>query len=204
MKYVIIAVIIALILFMVLTRSVSSLELENGQTLLLKVDRHTIRLDTHSVEQEQLDFRTVTVLQSVLQDEEGTYFVFEHAYTDSQYQFDHRSMAQTMKTIFAAKKVSMIYQRNNLTFYQMRMDDGYVINLILHQSGDQTLNFAYGFSNAKFIQILKEIEPSSTSIEKKLEEDAIVPDSSDKSIKTRWSVLMNTIDSLIIPLDSSS
>lgn len=204
MKYLIIAVIIALILFVVLTRSVSSLKLENDQTLLLKVDRHTIRLNTLAVEKKELDFRTVTVLQSVLQDKEDAFLVFEHAYTDNLYQFDHLSMERIMKILFAAQKIVSIYQQNNLAFYQVHLDDADVINLVLHQSSDQALDFAYGFSNAKFVQILKEIEPSNRTIKKKLEDTVALPDTSERAVKTKWSVLMNTIDSLIIPIDSSS
>ena len=204
MKYLIIAAIIALIVFIVLTRSVSSLQLENGRTLLLKVDKHTIRLDTHSVGQKQLDFRTVTLSQTILKDKDGSLLVFEHAFTDDLYQFDHRSTQQTMKMIFDSQQVVTVYQRNNLAFYQVSLDGEDVINLIVHQSGDQVLSLAYGFGNVKFTQILKEIEPSHTAKAAKLQNSATVISNPEKAVKTKWSTVLNTIDSLIVPLDSSS
>lgn len=204
MKYWIIAVIVALILFVVLTRSVSSLKLKENQILLLKVDRHTVRMNTPAVKKKELDFRTVTVVQNLLKEKEGAFLVFEHAYTDQQYQFDHRSMGNIMKTLFAAKKSVSVYQKNNLAFYQIYLDDRDVINVIFHQSSDQALDFAYGFTNVKFLQILKEIEPSDRSSDKKLKDTAALSGHFEGSVKTKWSVLMNAIDSLIIPLDSSS
>jgi hypothetical protein len=204
MEYLIIVAIVIVIVYFVLKQSISSLKLENGKTLLLKVKRHAIRLDTEAAEKKELRFETVAVTQSVLKDKDGSFLVFEFALTDELYQFDHHSSEQVMKMLFDAKKIIAVYERNNLVFYRLFSTGGDVINLIVHQSSSQALRFAYGFSNKKFMEILKQIAPSSGSIETKFRKRASSFGHPEEAVKTRWRTVLETIDSLIIPLEASS
>lgn len=204
MKYLIIITLIAVIVYFITTRSTASLQMTEEGVLLLKIDKKDLRLETSLVSEKELTFRTVSVTQVLLKDEDGSLLVFERALTDLEYQFDHRSQAQLIKAIFDARKMIPVYTMNNLTFYQMITKDEAVIDIIVHHSNDQALRFVYGFSDARFKEILTMIDPSDSSFEKKLNGDVSRLETPESAIKSRWSTPLNTIGSLIIPLDSNS
>ncbi len=204
MKYLIIIVIIALIAYLLWTRTNTSLQLIEGQALLLEVNKQKVHFDTTSVEQKELAFGTVRIIQTILQEKEASLLVFERAVTDELYQFDHRSKAQLMKAAFDAKKLVEVYHVSNLAFYQLFTDDEEAINIIVHQSDDQAIRFAYGFSNTDFSKILETVATSERPMDTVLKAEAITFDDPDRAVRTRWNTPLHTIESLIIPLDSSS
>lgn len=204
MKYLIIIVIIALIAYLLWTRTNTSLQLKDGQTLLLEVNKQKVRFDTTSVEQKELAFGTVTITQTILQEKEASLLVFERAVTDELYQFDHRSKAQLMKAAFDAKRVVEVYHVGNLAFYQLFTDDEQAINIIVHQSDDQAIRLAYGFSNTDFSKILETIVISGHPTDAVLKAEGITFDDPESAVRTRWNTPLHTIESLMIPLDSSS
>ena len=198
LKVVIIICLVALFVWYISSRDVSSLKMSDAKaTVTLNKARASI--NGKVTEKQSLNFKTVAIEQKIFKSGDGALLVFEHAVTDDLYQFDHATPI-SVRMIFDAKEIILVFQANNLYFARLEMKNRDWLNIIFMQSEDQSLTLLYGLSDTAFIRVIEEIGGGMPE-RMEIVHDAAVTKDPEHVVTTQWNTLMHTVDSLIVPID---
>jgi len=181
--------------------STSTLVLNNNKEVVLTYDDKGIEAEGKVLKKETLAFKTVLVKQNVLQFEDNSTLVFESADTDMLFMYQFATQVSIEK-IFDATALNTLYRRNNLYFFQALLQKGKWLNILVQQSGDQTLSMIYGFTAQQFAKLIQQVagaEQLHTTVQTKNLE--VFTDPQD-AIRSKWTKKLISIDGLIVPDDS--
>jgi len=168
----------------------------NNKQLTIQVEKEYFQLDATLLNERRDNFSSLFLSQRVLRFDEGNLVVYEDARTDLQYEFEPPIM-HSIKIIFEAKSVIMVYGKGHLYAYQLILKDGRFLNIIAQQSDTQQLKFVYGLSTAQLNKILKQLDPNARGayytqvIRSQDERDAIL---------SKWDVQKIHFVPLVVPL----
>ena len=177
----------------------SSLNLGNDDTLTLTYDKeklsvHGLTLDTKYDRYPELDLK-----QSIIELDNKTLLVYEEAEADLAYQFQYGT-PQSIEMIFDAKKSNLLYQRNNLYFFQLKLKDGRFLNVIAQQSNMQSLTQLYGFTNGQMKKIITKISKEKKKLT--FNQNVITFEHFEGSYLSTWSTKLIAIDGLMTVSDT--
>ena len=136
----------------------SNLNYDNKQ-LTLQVEKEYLQLDGTLINEHRDNFSSLYLSQKVLRLNEGNVAVYEDARTDLDYEFEPPIM-HSIKIIFEAKSVIMVYGKDHLYAYQLILKDGRLLNVIAQQGDTQQLKFIYGLSTEQLNKIIKQLDPN--------------------------------------------
>ncbi|MCK9491704.1 MAG: hypothetical protein M0Q24_06410 [Sulfurimonas sp.] len=174
----------------------SSLSLNSEKELTLKYNTSELLLSNKIVNSELLNFKDLYVSRYKLQDENGRTIFYEIAKTNLNFEFNFGGVYTVMYIFDDSKKYESVYENNNLSLVQIELKGASYLNVIIQASSSQNYTFAYGFSNAEFLQIANALKGSSKI--KELKYDAITFTHSDP-INSNWSDEIVFFTPLIIP-----
>jgi hypothetical protein len=168
----------------------------NNRQLTIQVAEEYLQLDGTLINEYRDNFSSLYLSQKVLRLREGNIVVYEDARTDLDYEFEP-SIMYSIKIIFEAKSVIMVYGQDHLYAYQLILKDGRILNVIAQQGDTQQLEFIYGFSTAQLNKIIKQLNPNAGAayykqvIQLQNERDAIL---------SKWDVQKVHFVPLVVPL----
>lgn len=151
------------------------------------------------VKEEYVDLSPGYIYQYVTRQKVGTLLVYETTVLHENYRYNHGTL-RTMKIIFDARRVETIYTIRNMSFFQIELKDGWIINVIVQQSLDDQLAFAYGYAHEQFAAIMEQIKKPEDVYRKVLRPDVFVPKDPEKAILSQWKPEMLVIDIIFAPV----
>ncbi|MEA3523170.1 MAG: hypothetical protein U9R50_09340 [Campylobacterota bacterium] len=181
-------------IFLLTGCTTSSLNLGADETLTLKYGKEKLSARGLTLDSKFDQYPELQLRQSVLELDDDTLLVYEEVTVDLLYQFQY-STPQSIKMIFDAQKSKLIYQRNNLYFFQLLLKNSKYLNVICQQSGLQSLTQLYGFSNKQMEKIIAKISGEGKKLE--LDENIIMFEHFKRSYLSTWSAKLIAIDGLI-------
>ncbi len=131
----------------------------NNKKLTLQVDKSSLHTEGTFLKQYKDSFGSLYLTQKVLRLNEGNLVVYEEARTDFDYEFEPQ-ITRSIKIIFEAKKIIMVYGRSHLYAYQLILKDNSILNVVAQQSDTQELKFVYGMSTLQLNQMLEQLDPN--------------------------------------------
>ena len=146
-----------IVIFMINSCSMSNLNYDNKQ-LTVQVAKEYLQLDGTLLNERRDNFSSLFLRQKVLRLNEGNLVVYEDARTDLAYEFD-LPITRSIKIIFEAKSVIMVYAKSHLYAYQLILKDAKILNIIAQQGDTQQLKFVYGLSTSQLNKMLKQLDP---------------------------------------------
>lgn len=174
----------------------SSLGLNKEKELTLNYDAKYFVLSNEVISSEFLNFKDLYVSRYKLKDEDGRIIFYEVAKTDLSFEFNFGGLYTVMYVFDNSQKYESVYEKNNLLLAQIKLKDASYLNVIIQASDAQRYTFAYGFSNAEFLQIANSLTPKETI--KELKHNGITFTSSDAPT-SNWSVEIVFFAPLITP-----
>jgi len=159
MKKIISTVLVTIVTLMISGCSGSSNLTYNNKQLTIQVEKEYLQLDGTLINEHRDNFSSLFLSQKVLRMSEGNLVVYEDARTDLHYEFEPPIM-HSIKIIFEAKSVIMVYGKDHLYAYQLILKDGRLLNVVAQQSDTQQLKFIYGLSTAQLNKMLKQLDPN--------------------------------------------
>jgi len=177
----------------------TSLTLQDKKDIVLTYGDKQMVFYGDIVKEEYVDLSPGYIYQYVSKQEEGDLLVYETTVLHENYRYNHGTL-RTMKIIFDARRVETIYTIRNMSFFQIELKDGRIINVIVQQSLDDQLVFAYGFAHNQFASIMQEVKKPDDVYRKALQSDVFVPQDSKKAILSQWRPEMLIIDVIFAPV----
>jgi hypothetical protein len=177
----------------------SSLNLGADDTLTLTYDKQKLSARGLTLDTKHDNYPELELNQSIIELDDDTLLVYEEVQADLAYQFQY-STPQSIEMIFDAKKLNLLYQRNNLYFFQLELKNGKFLNVVAQQSDMQSLTQLYGFTNLQMKKIINKISKEDKKL--KLNEDIIVFEHFEGSYLSRWSTKLIAIDGLMTVADT--
>ena len=200
MKKSIIQLFSALLLLVLFSGCTSSyLTLRDNKNIVLGFGDEQILFAGDIVKENYIDLSPGYIYQYVSKQEEGGLLVYETTVLDMNYRYNYGTL-RTMKIIFDAKRVEIIYNANNLTYYQIELKSNDVVNVITKQNTDEDLTFAYGFTHEQFSTVLKRVKKPKDNYRKALHKDVLTLNDPKKAILSQWKSEMLVIDVLFAPV----
>jgi len=176
----------------------SSLNLGADDTLTLTYDKQKLSARGLTLDKKYDRYPELELNQSILELDDDTLLVYEEVEADLAYQFQY-STPQSIEMIFDAKKYKLIYQRNNLYFFQLELKNSKYLNVIAQQSDMQSLTQLYGFSNKQMTKIISTVSEEEKKLQ--LNEDIIMFEHFEGSYISTWSTELIAIDGLMTVSD---
>lgn len=176
----------------------SSLSMNSKKELVFNYNTNEMLLSSRVISSELLNFKDLYVNRYKLEDENGRTIFYEVAKTTMSYEFNYGGLYTTMYIFDDSKKYESVYEKNNLSLVQIELKDASYLNLIIQASSSHIYTFAYGFSNAEFLQIANRVIENDSLKLKELKHDAITFTPSDPA-KSNWSDEVVFFAPLIIP-----
>ncbi len=177
----------------------TSLILQDKKDIVLTYGDKQMVFHGDSVKEEYVDLSPGYIYQYVSKQEEGALLVYETTVLHENYRYNHGTL-RTMKIIFDARRVETIYTIRNMSFFQIELKDGRVINTIVQQSLDDQLAFAYGYAHEQFAGIMEEVKKPEDVYRQALKPDVFVPKDPEKAILSQWKPEMLIIDIIFAPV----
>jgi hypothetical protein len=177
----------------------SSLNLGADDTLTLTYDKQKLSARGLTLDTKHDNYPELELNQSIIELDDDTLLVYEEVQADLAYQFQY-STPQSIEMIFDAKKLNLLYQRNNLYFFQLELKNGKFLNVVAQQSDMQSLTQLYGFTNLQMKKIINKISKEDKKL--KLNEDIIVFEHFEGSYLSTWSTKLIAIDGLMTVADT--
>lgn len=174
----------------------ADLSYANGE-LSLQVNENHLKVNGATLNHHRDSFGNLYLLQETIKLKDGSIVVYERARTDDLYEFNLLPM-QTIRILFDAYKMNVIYFKSSFYLVQMILRDGRILNIAVEQFDDQQLSFVYGMSNAQFRNIQKQLDPQAA--QKPLIEKVITLPQGSAAIFSRWSVRKVQFVPLITPV----
>lgn len=168
----------------------------NNKQLTIQVEKEYLQLDGALINERRDNFSSLFLSQKVLRLNEGNLVVYENAKTDLEYEFEPPIM-HSIKIIFEAKSVIMVYGKGHLYAYQLILKDGRLLNIIAQQSDTQQLKFIYGLSTAQLNKIIKQLDPNAVGAYYK---QVIQLHNERDAILSKWDVQKVHFVPLVVPL----
>ncbi|MEA3372165.1 MAG: hypothetical protein U9Q62_00610 [Campylobacterota bacterium] len=179
--------------------TVSTLSMPDQEKIVIAYDAKKIDIDGEVVKSNDINLQPAMIYQSVFKVEEGDCIVYETTDLDIDYRYNHGT-SRTIDIIFDAKRVKTHFTFNNLSFLQVELKNSQTVNVLVHQSNDEYLTFAYGFSTSEFQKMIDTINADGGSKVKPLKRDVITFSDPDKAIISQWRAEMLVIDVIFAPL----
>ena len=168
----------------------------NNKQLTVQVEKAYLQMDGALLSERRDNFSSLFLLQKVLRLNEGNLVVYEDARTDSLYEFEP-PITQSIKIIFEAKSVIMVYGKSHLYAYQLILKDGKILNVIAQQGDTQQLTFVYGLSTAQLNKMLKQLDPDAKGAHYR---QVIRLQDEGHAILSKWDVQKVHFVPLVVPL----
>jgi hypothetical protein len=168
----------------------------NNKQLTIQVEKEYLQLDGTLLNERRDNFSSLFLSQKILRLDEGNLVVYENARTDLDYEFEP-PITRSIKIIFEAKSVIMVYGKSHLYAYQLILKDGRLLNVVAQQGDTQQLKFVYGLSTVQLNKMLKQLDPNTGGayykqvIQLQDERDAIL---------SKWDVQKIHFVPLVVPL----
>ena len=176
----------------------SSLNLSDD-TLTLTYNKQKLSARGITLDKKYDRFPELELNQSIIELDDDTLLVYEEIEADLAYQFQYATQ-QSVKMIFDAKNYKLLYQRNNLYFFQLELKNRKFLNVVSQQSDMQSLTQLYGFTNIQMQKIITKISQEDKKL--KLNDDVIVFEHFEGSYISKWSTKLIAIDGLMTVSDT--
>ncbi len=177
----------------------SSLNLGADDTLTLTYGKEKLSARGLTLDTKQDRYPELELEQRIIELDDDTLIVYEDVQADLQYEFKYTT-TKSVEMIFDAKDTKLLYQRNNLYFFQVELKDGNYLNVITQQSNMQSLTQLYGFSNMQMKKIIDKISDNRQSL--KLNKNVVTFERFEGSYLSRWSTKLIAIDGLMTVSDT--
>lgn len=174
----------------------ASLSYAQGE-LSLQVNQNHLKVNGTTLSSRNDSFGNLYLRQKIIKLKDGSTVVYERARTDDLYEFNLLPM-QTVRILFDAYKMNIIYSKSSFYLVQMILRDGRTLNIAVEQFDDQQLSFVYGMNNAQFRNMLTQLDPQAT--QKPLIEEVTTLPVGNGAIFSRWSVRKVQFVPLITPV----
>jgi hypothetical protein len=175
--------------------STTDLSYKNSM-LSLQVDGNHLQLHGSSLGEKRDNFGNLYLSYRALKLDTGNIVVYEKARTDSSYEFNFTTR-RTIQIVFDAIDIREIYFSNSFYILQLTLPDGRVLNIIVEQLEDQSLNLAYGLSNSQVNNLLNQLNVQAFN---PLQHNVISIKSMQKSILSSWTTNKVHFAPLIVPI----
>lgn len=176
----------------------SSLSLNKEKELILKYDSNDLLLSCESESSKLLNFKDLFVSRYKLKNDNSSTLFYEVAKTSLSFEFSHSGLYTAMYLLNNSQKYEIVFERNNLLLAQVKLNSSKYLNIIIQAGDSQTYSFAYGFSNAEFLQIANKLMQEDEENLKELKYDAIAFTAGDRAI-FNWSDEVVFFTPLIMP-----
>jgi len=180
----------------------STLVLNDNSEVILSYNDKKIEAKGELLKRNFLTFSNIDIDQHVLRFKNNRILVFESTDVSPYYQYNF-STRHSIEMIFDAKYASIIYRRNNLYVLQIVLKNDKVINAFVQQSDDQKLSMIYGLGKKEFANIIDSIKEPDADIGKIREDNILLFNDPKTAIRTKWTVKLINIDSLLRTSDST-
>ena len=178
----------------------SSLTMPDKKTILISTDKQNIVIDGTVEKSSRVNMNNIAfVYQSLFRQADGTFIVYETVDLSSNYRYNYATQ-RTMDIVFEAKSISTIYMYQYLTFLQIETKNRELLNVLVDQSHEQYMTFAYGFSSEKFKEMIETINMSSKTESGALREEVMTFKDPDKAILSQWNTKMLVLDHIFVPI----
>ena len=174
----------------------SDLSYQKGH-LTLQVDDKHLHIDGRPTYRQTNSFGNLYLTQEMLKLKNGNQLAYERATTDPLYEFNLTPL-QTIKVIFNARRVNVIYYKSSFHLVQLILWDGSALNVAMEQFDDQRLTFVYGMPTSQMRKLLRELDPHAAQVP--MAERVITLAKNSHSFLSHWSVQMVQLTPLITPL----
>jgi hypothetical protein len=168
----------------------------NNNALVLQLNSQSLHLNASNLGERRENFGNLYLSYRVLQLDDGNKVVYERARTDSSYEFNFTTMT-TIKIVFDAIEIREIYFSNSFYVLQLTLQDGRVLNTIVEQLEDQSLNIVYGLSNKQIYNLLNQLGVDAFG---PLRKNVIKIQSVNSSIYSNWTTKKVHFAPLIVPI----
>ena len=185
----------AIVAFMISGCGISNLNYNNKQ-LTVQVEKEYLQMDGTLLNERKNNFSSLFLSQKVLRLNKGNLVVYEDASTDLNYEFEP-SITRSIKIIFEAKNVIMVYAKSHLYAYQLILKDGRILNVIAQQDDSQRLRFVYGMSTTQLNRMLKQLDPDAEGAYYK---QVITLQDTRYAILSKWDTQKVHFVPLVVPL----
>ncbi len=175
--------------------STTDLAYKNNK-LALQVDGKHLQVNGTSLGRQQDNFSSLYLAYEILQLDAGNIVVYEKARTDNRYQFNFTAM-QTIQIVFDAIEVRKVYFSSSFYILQLTLQDGRILNTIVEQLEDQSMNIAYGMSNKQVNDLLRQLDAKAL---RPLKQNVIAIQNPQAAIFSRWTMKKVDFIPLIVPV----
>ena len=184
-----------MIILMISGCGMSHLSYDNRQ-LTVQVEKESLQIDGILLNEHRNNFSSLFLSQKILRLNENNLVVYEDARTDLDYEFEP-AITQSIKVIFEAKNIIMVYSKNHLYAYQVLLKDERLLNVVAQQSDTQELKFVYGLSTAQLNKMLKQLDPNAKSAYYK---QVVRLQDEHHAILSKWDIQKIHFVPLVVPL----
>jgi len=168
----------------------------NNKQLTVQAEKEYLHMDGTLLSEHRDNFSSLFLSQKVLRLNEGNLVVYEDARTDLAYEFEP-PITRSIKIIFEAKSVIMVYAKSHLYAYQLILKNGKILNVIAQQGDTQQLKFVYGLSTAQLNKMLKQLDTDAVGVHYK---QVIRLIDEHEAILSKWDVQKVHFVPLVVPL----
>ncbi len=177
--------------------STSRVDFKNDQ-LIIKSGNTASIYNGHLIARHTENFSTLFIDQKILELPQGDLIVYEHAYTDLQYEFEP-SIHRIIRYVFETNKMIPVYMGSQLAAYQIALPDGQWLNLLAQRSDTQELYFIYGMGTVQFNKMIKKIDENAPSAFYK----NVIQLNKQKAVQSRWTTRKVHFIPLVVPYSVS-
>ena len=170
-----------------------------GGGVAIRVDDARIHINGTVLSQKLDNYSRLFVDQKVLRLDNGSIVTYEKARTDDQYEFNFEAVT-TIKAVFDAREVNVVYFKDSFYMMQVIMADGSVLNMIVDHFDDQVLSYVYGMNTGDFRKLLRQLDPGNKSPKSPLIRNSITINNPKNAVLSRWNTMKINFIPLITPL----
>ncbi len=186
-----------LIVILAILNSCSTTDLSyKNNKLVLQVDEKYLQVNARSLGHHQNNFNSLYLTHNLLQLDAGNLVVYEKARTDNRYEFNFQAMT-TIQIVFDAIEIRKVYFSSSFYILQIVLQDGRVLNTIVEQLEDQSMNIAYGMSNKQISNLLRQLGSDTVNL---INQNIIIIKKSQNAILSRWTTRKVHFVPLIVPI----
>ncbi len=178
---------------------ISTLEINKSEELVLKYNVSELKFSNDILSVKSLNYKDLFIDQYILKDDNGRVLFYEEARTEVNYEFNFNDLLTILLIFGDLNQYEILYQRNNLTFFQLVLKDKTRVNVMLQANNTQEISYVYGFSNQEFTELAKEINADASGKVTELDFQGRTLKESQKPL-TNWNAEMVFFAPLITPL----
>ena len=168
----------------------------DNKLLTVQVEKEYLQMNGTLLSERRDNFSSLFLSQKVLRLNEGNLVVYEDTRTDLAYEFD-LPITRSIKIIFEAKSIIMVYGKSHLYAYQLVLKDGKILNVVAQQGDTQQLKFVYGLTTVQLNKMLKQLDPDARGAYYK---QVIRLQDEYQAILSKWDVRKVHFVPLVVPL----